>query len=80
MENAQREPRLFLPILEPLYQHLIPISWLVIRCAAGVILFVHGYQKIGHADTVAANMLKNGIWPPLAVAYLITFVESFGAL
>ncbi len=80
MDQVQTEPKLFLPSLAPLYRQVVPLSWLVIRGAAGVILFVHGWQKIGHVDSVAASMVKNGIWPPLAVAYLVTIVETLGAL
>lgn len=80
MYDTSNEPKLLLPFLAPLYRQAVPLSWLLIRCAAGLILFVHGYYKIGHVDAVAANMVKNGIWPPLFVAYLITIVESAGAL
>jgi putative oxidoreductase len=80
MYDVGREPKLFAPVFARLYRQAVPFSWLVIRLAAGVILFVHGWQKIGHIDGVTANMIKNGIWPPMPVAYLITTVESLGAL
>lgn len=80
MYESHSEPKLFLPFLRPLYQQVVPLSWLIIRCTAGLILFTHGYAKIAHIDAVAANMAKNGISPPLLVAYLVTFVETVGAL
>jgi putative oxidoreductase len=80
MYDTNSEPRLVLPFLQPLYEKLIPLSWPLIRCTAGLILFVHGYAKIGHVGAVAASMAKNGISPPLLVAYLVTFVETVGAL
>ena len=50
------------------------------RLAAGLILFVHGYLKIGHIDGVTASMVKNGIEPALLVAYVVTLTETVGAL
>jgi putative oxidoreductase len=78
--DNRAEPRLVLPFLRPLYERLVPLSWLVIRATAGLLLFVHGYPKLGHVDAVAANMAKNGLEPALLVAYLVTFVETIGAL
>lgn len=80
MYDARPEPRRFLPVLEPLYRQLIPLSWPLIRCSAGLILFVHGYHKLGNTGAVAANMAKNGISPPVLVAYIVTIVETLGAL
>src|SRR5271169_3038851 len=80
MYDTRSEPKLILPFLRPLYETLVPLSWPLIRCTAGLILFVHGYAKIGHVDTVAASMAKNGLSPPLLIAYLVTFVETVGAL
>jgi putative oxidoreductase len=80
MYDARPKPKLVLPFLRPLYGKLVPLSWPIIRCAVGLILLVHGYAKIGHVDTVAASMAKNGIWPPLVAAYLVTFIETVGAV
>ena len=33
MEDVKAEPRLLLPGLEPVYDRVIPLSWLVIRVA-----------------------------------------------
>src|SRR5580700_10315665 len=80
MSDVSSEPKLLLPGLAPLYRHLVPLSWLVVRCAAGIILFVHGWQKIGHLDAVTANMVKNGIiFPPEIAAYIVTITETVGA-
>jgi len=80
MYDPRYEPKPILPFLQPLYETLVPLSWLIIRCSAGLILFVHGYAKIGHVDAVAASMAKNGISPSLLAAYLVTAVETVGAL
>ena len=81
MTDLSTEPRLLLPGLAPLYRHAVPLSWLLVRLAAGLILFYHGVGKIGHVDAVTANMIKNGI--PLSVsvlaAYVVILSETVGA-
>jgi putative oxidoreductase len=80
MSDVSSEPKLLLPGLAPLYRHVVPLSWLVVRCAAGLILFYHGTLKIGHLDAVTANMVKNGIiFPPVIDAYIVTITETVGA-
>src|SRR5579871_4633289 len=65
--DNRAEPRLVLPFLRPFYERLVPLSWLVIRATAGLLLFVQGYPKLGHVDAVAANMAKSGLEPALLV-------------
>ena len=37
MAQAQTEPKLLLPFLEPFYDAVVPLSWLVVRVAvAGI--------------------------------------------
>lgn len=80
MTDMSTEPKLLLPGLAPLYRQVVPLSWLVIRLAAGLILFYHGLGKIGHLDAVTANMVKNGIiFPPVVAAYIVTLTETVGA-
>ena len=80
MTDISTEPKLLLPGLAPLYRHIVPLSWLVIRCTVGLILFYHGTKKIGHIDDVTANMVKNGvIFPPVVAAYIVTLTETVGA-
>jgi putative oxidoreductase len=79
MTDISTEPKLLLPGLAPLYRHVVPLSWLVVRCAAGLILFYHGTGKIGHIDAVTANMVKNGIVPPMLFAYVVTLTETVAA-
>jgi len=71
-------PKLFLPGLVPLYRHIVPLSWLVIRCTVGLILFYHGTKKIGHVDGVTANMIKNSLSPPVLIAYVVILTETVG--
>lgn len=74
------EPEPVLPILAGFYRFAVPLSWPLIRGAAGLVLFVHGYRKVGHLGTVAASMGRLGIWLPVATAGLVTVVETLGAL
>ncbi len=46
MPQANTEPKLLLPALQPLYDAVIPLSWLIIRVAVGWNLLVHGWGKI----------------------------------
>jgi len=78
--DSRIEPRPVLPFLRPLYERLVPLSWPLIRGTVGLLLFIHGYPKIGHADAVAASMAKNGLEPAVLIAYLVTLVETVGAL
>jgi hypothetical protein len=43
MAQANTEPKLLLPALQPLYDAVIPLSWLIIRVAVGWNLLVHGW-------------------------------------
>lgn len=74
------EPKPLLPGFSSLYRRLVPLSWLVIRVAAGGILFVHGYGKIGHIDAVAGTMTRVGLSPPWLLAWVVTLTETVGAL
>jgi putative oxidoreductase len=42
----QTEPKPFIPSLQPFYEAVIPLSWLVVRVAVGWNLLVHGWGKI----------------------------------
>lgn len=80
MSDITSEPKLLVPALAPLYRHVVPLSWLLVRCTAGLILFYHGTLKIGHLDDVTANMVKNAIiFPPAIAAYIVTFTETVAA-
>lgn len=77
----ETQPRLFLPALRPLYAFLQPLSWLLIRCAAGLILAVHGWGKISSgAEAMAPAFVKLGYEHPMALIYLLILVEFFGGI
>jgi len=44
MENAA--PRLLLPRLKPFYERVEPLSWALIRFAAGLMLVPHSWPKL----------------------------------
>src|SRR5438309_1816832 len=68
MNEAQHPPRLLFPALGPLYVFLEPLSWLLIRCACGLILAVHGWGKISRgAEAMAPTFAKLGYEHPAAI-------------
>jgi putative oxidoreductase len=56
MEQAPREPQLWLPILRPFYDAAAPLSWLIVRAAAGWNLLVHGWGKLSHLPPTDAAL------------------------
>ena len=80
MYDTGSEPKPVIPALGSLYRLLVPLSWLLIRCAAAGIFLVHGYAKIGHLDTVEGTMVRVGLSPPVLLAWLVTLTETVGAV
>ena len=81
MNEAQHPHRLLLPALKPLYVFLEPLSWLLIRCACGLILAVHGWGKIARgAEAMAPAFVKMGYEHPVPLIYLLLVVEFFGGI
>src|SRR5882672_2290727 len=77
----EARPRLLFPALRPLYVFLEPLSWPLIRCAAGVILAVHGWGKISRgAEAMAPAFVKMGYEHPIALVYLLILVAFFGGV
>src|SRR5206468_7184521 len=59
-------PRLLLPVLKPLYDRAIPLSWLVIRVACGWNLTVHGWGKVSRGPSAFINVfVETGFDPAL---------------
>jgi len=65
MAQAQAEPKLLFPFLQPFYDAVAPVSWLIIRVAIGWNLLVHGYNKImvGPTDTFLKGYADLGFTP-----------------
>ncbi len=79
--DAEREPRLFLPVLRPFYDLVIPWTWPLVRVAVGWNLAVHGWGKIlrgmaGQAEVLARSGFDWGIW----FAVFLTVVELGGGI
>ena len=79
-----REPKLLIPALQPFYDRVIPLSWLVVRFGVGWVLLVHGWGKVMRGMEAQAKVLDGTI--PWAQGYnyymsvLLTFVEGLGGL
>ena len=81
-KDTGREPAPFIGALGSVYENLGALHWPLIRATAGIILFTHGWPKLMlGAQAVAANTLaKRGIEPALALAYVLIFLETVGAI
>jgi len=78
---VEEQPRLLFPALRPLYAFLEPLSWPLVRLACGLILAVHGWGKISRgAEAMAPAFVKMGYEHPVALIYLLIFVEFFGGI
>ena len=81
METAGAKPRLLFPALRPFYDALEPLSWLLIRCACGIILAVHGWGKVSRgAEAMAPAFMKMGYQDPILLVYLLMLVEFVGGI
>jgi len=81
MSDMNQPPRLLIPALKPFYDALEPLSWLLVRCAAGLILAVHGWGKIARgAEAMAPAFAKMGYANPVPLIYFLILVEFVGGL
>jgi hypothetical protein len=66
MVGSNDEPKLLLPALKPFYDFVIPLSWFVVRAAAGWNLLVHSWGKItvGPASGFLKAFVDIGFTPP----------------
>ena len=81
-ESASRAPRLFIPALAPFYDAVRPLSWLLIRLTAGLMILPHGWPKIeaGIAATAATALARRGIQPAEPLAVVLMVLETIGGL
>jgi putative oxidoreductase len=76
-----QQSRLLIPALRPFYDRLEPLSWLLVRCAAGLILAVHGWGKIARgAEAMAPAFVKMGYENPVPLIYFLILVEFVGGI
>jgi putative oxidoreductase len=80
MGQAQTEPRLLLPFLRPVYDAMIPLSWLIVRVAVGWNLLVHGWGKImaGPTEAYLKGFSDLGFIPPAPWFWSGLVVEAAG--
>jgi putative oxidoreductase len=79
--QTRTEPRLLFPGLKSFYAALEPLSWLLVRCACGIILAVHGWGKISRgAEAMAPTFAKMGYASPVPLIRFLAFVEFAGGI
>lgn len=79
---GSREPRRIIPALDSFYALSIPLSWLILRCGAGLLLVLHGWGKIGR--TRGPNELMQRM-PELAsigaeITFVLMIIEFIGGI
>jgi putative oxidoreductase len=82
MNGLQSEPRLLIPGLKPFYDFAQPLSWLLIRLTAGLMILPHGIPKLqaGVAATAAFALAKRGIAPAEPLAVVLIVLETLGGI
>ncbi|MSQ62927.1 MAG: DoxX family protein [Betaproteobacteria bacterium] len=81
MSESNGEPKLFFPALRSFYDFLEPLSWLLLRCACGLILAVHGWGKISRGvEAMAPAFVKMSYTDPVPLLYFLILVEFAGGL
>jgi putative oxidoreductase len=82
MPEARTETKLFLPILQPFYDAVIPLSWLVVRVAVGWNLVVHGYPKLlnGPNDAILKAFADLSYTPPAFWFWASGLIETLGGI
>ncbi len=82
METTGTGPRLIIPQLKTFYERAEPISWLLIRLTAGLMIIPHGWPKLmmGVAKTAEMALIKRGIQPAEPLAIVLITLETLGGL
>jgi len=80
--QTQSEPKLLLPFLQPFYDAVAPLSWLIIRVAVGWNLIVHGYPKLlnGSNDAILKAFADLGYNPPALWFWASAGIETFAGI
>ena len=80
METAK--PKLLFPQLQGFYDWLEPVSWLLIRLTAGLMLLPHGWTKLmaGIGPVAANTLMKRGIQPAEPLAVILIAIETIGGV
>ena len=82
MDSMMVKPRLLIPQLRGFYEWAEPISWLLVRLTAGLMLIPHGWPKLMMGISATANMalVKRGIAPAEPLAVVLIAIETLGGL
>jgi len=81
MAQVDSEPRLLFPALQPFYDQVIPLSWLVIRVAVGWNLIVHGWGKVSRGPSAFVNaFVQQGFDPALPWIWAALTIEFVGGI
>jgi putative oxidoreductase len=74
--------QLLIPQLQPFYDAVKPLSWLLIRLTVGLMLLPHGIPKLlaGVESTAASALTKRGIEAAEPLAIVLIFLETIGGL
>jgi len=76
------EPKLLVPQLKSFYDFFEPLSWVLIRLTAGLMIIPHGWPKLtaGVAATAANALIKRGIGPAEPLAVVLIVLETVGGV
>ena len=82
MAQQQTETKLFFSALQPFYDAVIQLSWLVVRVAVGWNLLVHGWGKImvGPTDAFLKAFADLGYIPPAFFYWSSFLIEMLGGI
>jgi putative oxidoreductase len=77
-----RGPRLLIPGLKSFYEWAEPVSWLLLRLTAGLMIIPHGWPKLvaGIGPTASGVLAKRGIEPAEPLAVVLMLLETVGGL
>jgi putative oxidoreductase len=84
MTSRDSQSRLLIPQLQPFYDRVEPLSWLLIRLTVGLMIIPHGWPKVvaGIAATAQQALVRRDLWvgaaEPLAVVLMV--LETVGGI
>lgn len=81
-DDESTEPQLLIPGLKPFYDWVAPLSWVLVRLTAGLMILPHGIPKLeaGVSATAAMALVKRGITPAEPLAIVLILLETVGGL
>ncbi|HZQ75376.1 MAG TPA: DoxX family protein [Burkholderiales bacterium] len=74
--------KLLIPQLKPFYDAVEPLSYVLVRLTAGLMIIPHGWPKLmaGLGPTAANALAKRGIEPAEPLAVVLILLETLGGL